>query len=355
MSFPDDSTPLRLEGTTKDGSLWVVSVDCSPFTIGRKEGSNLFLASEGVSRKHAEIIKVYDGWLLRDCGSTNGTYLNGKRLSGNHQLRQGDFITIAEVRFDVVELQDESESTMVLNPYAEYCEQMLDLKAVDPHFQPLVSLTDSSLIGYEVLGRISYKGLPNSPRHLFEISGKLDRQVELSELFRNTALEHAAKIGIKELILFNTLPEEMNLDLLRPSLRALRQSVPDLKLGMELHENTITDAAMMRKLRELLREQEMLLVYDDFGAGQSRLIELLDSAPDIVKFDIGLIHNIQHRSEASRSIVETLVKMVNNAGIRSLAEGVENLEEAEACRAIGFELAQGYYFGRPLPFVDRLC
>jgi EAL domain-containing protein (putative c-di-GMP-specific phosphodiesterase class I) len=106
---------------------------------------------------------------------------------------------------------------------------------------------------------------------------------------------------------------------------------------------------MMKELRELLHEQEMLLVYDDFGAGQSRLIELLDSVPDILKFDIALIKNIQHRSKASRSIVETLVKMASDAGIRTLAEGVESREEAAVCRAIGFELGQGYFYGRPAP------
>jgi len=349
MFFPEENTPLRLEGRSKDGNLWIVSIDHSPFIIGRKEGSSLMLSADAVSRRHAEIIGDQNGWLLRDCGSTNGTYVNGKRLSGDHLLQQGDYISIAEVRFDVVEFQDESESTQIINPYAEQLEQMLDLKAVDPYFQPLISLSDGALIGYEILGRVNYAGLPNSPFHLFEISGKLDRQIELSELFRNTALEHAAKIGVTELILFNTLPEEINLDILRPSLRSLRKSVPDLKLGMELHENTITDTTMMKELRALLNEQEILLVYDDFGAGQSRLIELLDSVPDILKFDIALVKNIQQRSDASRSIVETLVKMAHDAGIRTLAEGVETMEEAAACRAIGFELGQGYYFGRPAP------
>lgn len=356
MFLPDGSTPLRLEGKTKDGSLWIVSVDRSPFIIGRKEGANLFLASEGVSRKHAEIFEAYKGWFLRDCDSTNGTFVNGRRLSGEHLLQQGDYITIADARFEVAELPDDSESTITLDPYAENLEQMLDLRAVAPHFQPVVSLSDGKLVGYEILGRINYTGLPKSPMHLFEISRRLDRQIELSELFRNTALKHAANIGVKELLLFNALPEEINLDFLGPSLRALRQSVPDLKLGLELHENTVTDAAMMKKLRVLLNEQEILLVYDDFGAGQSRLIELLDTVPDIIKFDIALIKNIHGRSEASRSIVETLVKMVTTAGIRTLAEGVESVEEAAACRAIGFELSQGYYFGQPAQLKSQvLC
>lgn len=347
MIFPHNSTPLKLEGKTRDGTLWAVSVDHSPFIIGRKEGASLLLASEKVSRKHAEILETQDGWLLKDCRSTNGTFVNGKRLRGEHLLQLGDYLTIAEVRFDVVELLDESECTMIISPFAENLEQMLGLKSVNPHFQPLISFSDGALVGYEILGRINYEGLPNSPSHLFEISRGLNRQVELSELFRNTALEQAARIGVTELILFNTLPEEMDLDILRPSLRALRQSVPNLKLGMELHENAITDAAMMKDLRELLNELDMLMVYDDFGAGQSRLIELLDFVPDILKFDIALIQNIHHRSESSRSIVESLVKMARDAGIKTLAEGVESVEEAAVCRALGFDLGQGYYFGRP--------
>jgi EAL domain-containing protein (putative c-di-GMP-specific phosphodiesterase class I) len=48
-------------------------------------------------------------------------------------------------------------------------------------------------------------------------------------------------------------------------------------------------------------------------------------------------------------MLETLVKMSHDAGIRTLAEGVETREEAEVCSTIGFELAQGFYFGHPAP------
>ena len=347
MILAENMIQFSLKRISQDGSIWVIPVEHSPFTIGRSEGSGLLLAAEGVSRKHAEILETVDGWRIKDCSSTNGTFVNGRRLTENHLLSNGDYITIGEIRFEVEEQIDDSECTQIINPDTENFEQMLELKAVVPHFQPLVSLSDGALIGYEVLGRIAYDGLPNSPAQLFKISRRLGRQIELSELFRNTALEYAAQIGIKELILFNTLPEEMNLESLGISLKKLRKTVPDLKLGMELHENTITDVKMMKKLRSMLNELDMLLVYDDFGAGQSRLVELLDSVPDIVKFDMALIQNIQQRSDISRSIVETLVKMARDAGIRTLAEGVDSREEAVTCKGIGFELAQGYYFGRP--------
>jgi EAL domain-containing protein (putative c-di-GMP-specific phosphodiesterase class I) len=343
------TNPLRLERKSRDGSLWVIPIDNSPFVIGRKDGSSLLVASEEVSRKHAEIIETFDGWRIKDCGSTNGTFVNGQRLTDNHILSHGDYISVGGIRFDVVEMTDDSECTQIINPDAENLERLLDLKAVIPCFQPMVSLSDGALIGYETLGRTDYVGLPNCPTQLFQISRKLQREIELSELFRSNALEYAAQIGVKELILFNTLPEEMNLECLAKSLGKLRRTVPDLKLGMELNEHTITTVGMMKKLRSILNDLDMLLVYDDFGAGQSRLVELLDSVPDIVKFDIAMIQNIQQRSESSRSIVETLVKMAHDAGIRTLAEGVESQEEADVCRDIGFELAQGFYFGYPAP------
>lgn len=349
MISTENKIPLRLERKSQDGSLWVIPVDYSPFVIGRSEGSNLLLTAEGVSRKHAEIYETSYGWCIRDCNSTNGTFVNGRRLTEMQLINHGDCITVSEIRFDVVEQIDDSECTMNINPDAENFERMLDLKDVMPHFQPFVSLSDGALIGYEVLGRINFDGLPNCPMQLFQISRQLGRQIELSELFRNTALEYAAQIGLKDLILFNTLPEEMDLECLGRSLKKLRQTVPDLKLGLELHENTITDVKMIKTLRSMLNDLDMLLVFDDFGAGQSRLIELLDSVPDIVKFDMALIQNIHQRSEASRSIVETLVKMARDAGIRTLAEGIDSREEAATCRGIGFELAQGYYFGRPAP------
>jgi EAL domain-containing protein (putative c-di-GMP-specific phosphodiesterase class I) len=319
-----------------------VGYPCEPFAV-------YLVAAEEVSRKHAEILETYDGWRIKDCGSTNGTFVNGRRLTERHLLNHGDYITIGGIRFDVVEQFDDSECTQIINPDAENLERLLDLKAVVPCFQPMISLSDGALIGYETLGRIAYDGLPNCPTQLFQISRRIEREIELSELFRITALEYAAQIGVKELILFNTLPEEMNLECLGRSLNKLRRAVPDLKLGMELHENTVTNVEMMKNLRAMLNDLDMLLVYDDFGAGQSRLIELLDSVPDIVKFDIALIQNIQQRSEISRSMVKSLVKMARDAGIRTLAEGVESREEAETCSAIGFELAQGYYFGYPGP------
>jgi ABC-type multidrug transport system ATPase subunit/ABC-type multidrug transport system permease subunit len=64
-------------------------------TIGRVEGSDLVLAGEAVSRRHAEIRPSGDGWMVADLGSKNGTRVNGERLHGAQRaLRTGDAIAI---------------------------------------------------------------------------------------------------------------------------------------------------------------------------------------------------------------------------------------------------------------------
>jgi pSer/pThr/pTyr-binding forkhead associated (FHA) protein len=62
--------------------------------IGRSRSCDLALRSPDASRRHAEIVLVASGWLARDLDSTNGTYVNGERVVGEHLLQPGDRIEI---------------------------------------------------------------------------------------------------------------------------------------------------------------------------------------------------------------------------------------------------------------------
>jgi EAL domain-containing protein (putative c-di-GMP-specific phosphodiesterase class I) len=146
----------------------------------------------------------------------------------------------------------------------------------------------------------------------------------------------------------------MDIEAIRLDFEKVREKHPNLKLAMELHESVITDVAMIKRLHQVLKSLGILLIYDDFGSGQARLQELMDAPPDIIKFDICLIHNINTRPKSSQDMIATLVKMARDLGILTLAEGVETREEAETCKQIGFDLAQGFYFGRPFPLNKKL-
>jgi EAL domain-containing protein (putative c-di-GMP-specific phosphodiesterase class I) len=102
-------------------------------------------------------------------------------------------------------------------------------------------------------------------------------------------------------------------------------------------------------LRSELRELNIGLAYDDFGAGQTRLSELIEAPPDYLKFDISLIRNLDSASPERRRTLESLVNVALDLGVNPLAEGIETEGEAEVCRQLGFLTAQGFYFGRPAP------
>jgi EAL domain-containing protein (putative c-di-GMP-specific phosphodiesterase class I) len=145
----------------------------------------------------------------------------------------------------------------------------------------------------------------------------------------------------------NTHPTELQGSRLIRSLEKLRNSAPNQSLSLEIHEAAVTDLQATAKLRRQLNDLNIQLAYDDFGAGQARMLDLVEVPPDVLKFDISLIRNINNASPKRHKMVRTLVEMVRDFGISPLAEGIETSAEADTCRHLGFEFAQGFYFGRP--------
>jgi hypothetical protein len=69
------------------------------FTIGREPDCDMMLADETVSRWHASLQRSGGGWLLADLGSTNGTRLNGWRVTGPMPVRPGDMVSFGAATY----------------------------------------------------------------------------------------------------------------------------------------------------------------------------------------------------------------------------------------------------------------
>ncbi|MFB9465879.1 FHA domain-containing protein [Streptomyces cinereospinus] len=70
-----------------------------PLRIGRDPASGLRLTHETVSRVHAELTRQGGMWVLRDLGSTNGTTVNGRRVTGATVVREGDQVGFGQMAF----------------------------------------------------------------------------------------------------------------------------------------------------------------------------------------------------------------------------------------------------------------
>jgi hypothetical protein len=78
-----------------------------PLRIGRDPVNGLRLTHESVSRLHAELSLQNDMWVLRDLGSTNGTTVNGRRVTGAVPVRDGDMVSFGRIGFRLTARQSQ--------------------------------------------------------------------------------------------------------------------------------------------------------------------------------------------------------------------------------------------------------
>ena len=330
-----------------------------PAAIGRRPDNALVLTHPGISGRHAILHQAGDHLIVEDLGSTNGTFVNGERVTGTARLGEGDLLQFAMVVLRAGRcFGSVSDGTMIERSDDDALavlqfDKLLNEKAVVPFFQPIVEpdrteISKAVTIGYEVLGRSRLFGL-QTPAAMFSAAARMNREIELSRLFRIAGLESARMLPPTALFI-NTHPAELeDVPGLLSHLTQLRGTYPQAQIVLEIHEAAVAAQDEMRTIFEHIRGLDMRLAYDDFGAGQARLQELVDVPPHFLKFDMKLVRGI-HLAPAQRQLMlATLVRMTSDLGIIPLAEGIEEADDAETCQQLGFKLIQGFFYGRPAP------
>jgi EAL domain-containing protein (putative c-di-GMP-specific phosphodiesterase class I) len=327
-----------------------------PFRIGRADGLALVLPSAHVSKHHAEIYSDGLALRIRDLGSRNGTFVNRQAIS-DALLHEQDVLHIGGHEFRVVRVvpdQDASDTAPLGDHVLSGAVRVVELirkRAVTMLFQPIVSLPAMEVEAYEALGRGCQPGLPESPVELFDLAGALgaDVQAELSRLFRRHAVEMVREHPQPPLLFLNTHPADLETPGLVESLQELREEAPHTRLVLEIHESALAQPDLMSWLHGRLAEIGVALAYDDFGAGQARLFELAEAPPEYLKLDRRFVTGLDSAPVSRQQLVRSLVAAVRELNVKTIAEGVETAEEAEACMRAGFLLAQGHRFGQPRP------
>jgi EAL domain-containing protein (putative c-di-GMP-specific phosphodiesterase class I) len=354
IKIADAAFPEGLWGLVRSaadtGSHHRVNVIGPSFTVGRHASSNLCLSDPTVSGRHAEIVTINKDLFVRDLNSTNGTLLNGRRLQHLTGLRSGDVLHFGSVMYTLQSSTDECTSSTVTADVSSEAmahlqfDKLLRRPALRPYFQPIVRLSDTSRVGFEVLSRSNLLGL-ETPDKMFRVAASKNVEAQLSQVCRIEGLRMGETLPNVQFFL-NTHPVELNGLELFTSLEQLRAEYPNTKIVLEVHEGAVASSAILRDVRRVTSELRMELAYDDFGSGQARLKELFEVPPDVLKFDLKFIHGLPFTTAQHRSTIQSLLRIVRDLNVIPLAEGVETVDEADVCLELGFELAQGYLFGR---------
>jgi diguanylate cyclase (GGDEF)-like protein len=230
------------------------------------------------------------------------------------------------------------------------------------HYQPLVDARDATIRSVEALVRWDHptRGLL-LPAAFLPAAERSAAISVLTDRVLADATEQAARWQDQG----RALPVAVNLpapvlahDRIVEVIAGLleKHSLPAGALIVEVTESAVMtrperSAQRLRAMRAL----GVRVAMDDFGTGYTSLALLTQLPLDELKLDRAFVLRIHDPQE--RVIVEAVARMARGLGLTLVAEGVEDQHTADTLRALGFDLLQGYHFGRPMPasqFPDSL-
>jgi EAL domain-containing protein (putative c-di-GMP-specific phosphodiesterase class I) len=124
-------------------------------------------------------------------------------------------------------------------------------------------------------------------------------------------------------------------------------SMPGNLLVVEVTEGAFEDEPQVLENLCALRERGVLIAIDDFGAGHSSLRRLEQLPIDVIKLDGALTGTIRDDTDEA-PILEAIVSIGRSLDVRLVAERVQTAHQARVLHKLGYDLGQGYHFGRPV-------
>ena len=111
------------------------------------------------------------------------------------------------------------------------------------------------------------------------------------------------------------------------------------------------DKIIMEKMG-ILKKHGLKIAIDDFGSGYSSLHMLKEMPIDILKIDKSFLNYTGEMTEKDEILIRDVVDLGKDMKMQIIVEGVETLEQSDFLEGIGCDIAQGYYYGRPMPVAE---
>ncbi len=221
-------------------------------------------------------------------------------------------------------------------------------KRVTTLFQPIVRASDQSVFGYEILTRGPKNSLFRNSDMLFAFARETKLLWDLEALALESSLAQLRHTDLKDRKFLLNLEAEM----FESSAFRVHEMVSFFAerrghFVFELTERAaIEDYGVFRELLEEFRSKGIEIAIDDAGSGYASLEAIASLAPDYLKITKGLVSTLA-KEPIKQDLVKLLVELAHKIGAKTLAEGIETVDEFRWCRDLGIDLLQGYYFARP--------
>jgi diguanylate cyclase (GGDEF)-like protein len=237
-------------------------------------------------------------------------------------------------------------------------QKALEEGKIEPHYQPLIELSDGRLLGFEVLARWHHPDRGEMAPDLFiPVIERLGLMPEFTlAMLRRACLD--AKDWPADLRLsLNVSPRDLT-DLLFPIrlLAVLSETgfAPN-RLEIEITENAlVTDLDTAKIILGSLQKVGIMIALDDFGTGYSSLYHLRELKLDKIKIDRSFIQSMKDNPESAK-IVYGILGLAKSLALPATAEGIEDVEIVDRLNRAGCAVGQGYHFGKAMPATEALA
>lgn len=231
--------------------------------------------------------------------------------------------------------------------------EIIEKKKVKPVFQPIFSLTDGEIIGYEALSRIVDPKEIQSTEELFYLAGIYGKTWELEQLCRSKILKkyHSLCAGKESKKLFlNVNPmvihdKQFHMGFTSQYLNQYKLKREDVVFEVT-ERSAVDDIKGFKDTIRHYKTQGYGIAIDDAGSCYSGLNLICDIVPHYLKLDMALIHDI-HKDAVKYAMVKALVEFANLTNIKLVAEGIELEEELQTLVKLGVHYGQGYFLRKP--------
>jgi diguanylate cyclase (GGDEF)-like protein len=221
---------------------------------------------------------------------------------------------------------------------------------ISMRYQAIMHLPEQQPDYVEALSGIRNSGQYFSPADIFPIiqSRRLDAEYDLAVIKAIRADIAKGSLGQNQGVSINvSAPGIVHAKVIEALIALCRDEAPR-KIVIEITETAlITQMETATAHIHQLRAVGCLLALDDFGSGYSSLRYLSSMPVDIVKFDISMIRLLEDPQPKQQRITVDVADIVKKAGYAIVAEGVESENLLSLVTGLGFDFAQGFYFGKP--------
>jgi len=233
---------------------------------------------------------------------------------------------------------------------SEVFSTVLNEQGITTVFQPIVSLQDGAVFGYEALSRITLPSCTLTIEELFTIASQKKKLWELEKLCRSKAFENAFTKPANAKLFLNVDANVMQDPELKSGftcqkLREYGMDPQDIIIEVT-EKNAVKAMETFTASIQHYRSQQYKIAIDDFGSGYSGLNRVCTFSPEFLKIDMELVRGID-QDPIKKSAVSATIGFCKESGIEVIAEGIETEEELKTLIRLGADYGQGYYLARP--------